>query len=101
MKFLLETDRSKKEVAHGEMTYRISEKDVDGGMLPQIEIYLALDKFYTEIYKITCEIGVLDQTKLLSISGGTKDNVVVYELVTPHFSLNPDCIDKLLITNQE
>lgn len=98
MVFLLETEKDGLQSASGEMSYRISEIKKEDKEVPQLKIVLAINKFFTEIKKIKCELGVFQETHLTSISGGSKDYYVVYELETFKFSLNAERIEQLLAT---
>lgn len=97
MQFLLETDDNVIEGAKGEISYRITETEKDGAKMPCLKIVLALNRFLTEITKIKCDLGTFCDTYLESISGGSSDHFVIYELISYKFSLNAPNIEALLL----
>lgn len=96
MQFLLESEENSIEGASGEISYRITEIEKDGVIVPQLKIMLAINRFLTEIKKIKCELGVFHDAHLESISGGSSDPYVIYELTTFSFSFNATNIETLL-----
>lgn len=97
MQFLLETDENVIEGAKGEISYRITETEKDGDVVPHLKIVLAINRFFTEIKKIKCDLGTFCDTYLESISGGSSDPFVIYELVSYSFSFNAPNIEALLL----
>ena len=101
MTFLLDTDRKGVQTALGELSYRIGEEERDGTPIPRAYLILGLNKFFTDIKQIKCDIGIFQNTRLISISGGTKDNVVLYELESSDFSFNVEKIEERLATKEK
>lgn len=96
MQFLLESDENSIEGASGEISYRITEIEKDGTVVSQLKIVLAINRFLTEITKIKCDLGVFCDTHLESISGGSRDAFVIYELSSLSFSFNAANVEALL-----
>lgn len=96
MQFLLEVDEDTVEGAKGEISYRISEVEKAGTVVSQLKIMLAINRFFTDIKKVKCDLGVFYDTHLESISGGSSDAFVIYELTSLKFSFNAANIETLL-----
>ena len=96
MVFLLNTNRDGVCSANGELSYRIYEKEVDNEVKAIVYLVLSIDKLYTDINRVKCDLGVFEHTHLISISGGSKDNYITYELESGEFSFNVENIEKML-----
>lgn len=96
MQFVIKTRANKKITVEGALSYSIEERHIDGHPQTVFSGLLGINLLEVEIHSIYCNLALLEDIKIHTISGGSDDRHIVYSFETTRFDLEIDFINKFL-----